>query len=373
MSRWSQVIITTILFVPVWLWSQHTEQKPTSLPAGDVTFTIEHAGERSSVQFTPCDGLSGITPTDKTSWIVQFRPLQRHKHDSPETAALKEAKTNLKLANLKGHPGEEARTRSDNTPVIGTSFEANWSLFSSPPDNTMAISNEGHIVTANNDGVEYWTSNGNFVQLILWETFVNNPALTGSLYDPRVIYDSGFNRFVMVLLHSSTPATSRVLVFFSKSQNPQDGWWQYTLTGNPLNDNSWFDFPALGYSSNEVYITGNLFSSSGSFKQAVIYQIPKAAGYAGGNLDWQFWHSLDNQPFAGFSLVPVSYGHAGSYGPGVYLLSGRSSGENRLFVWDLTDDMSGNPTINKHVVSFTPYEVGGTVPPIGYFCASGQR
>jgi hypothetical protein len=354
-----------VIVIPYFLMAQDIEQKPVLSPDSDLISVVPDAALRSLPINTPCDGLSGTQATDKTSWIVQFRPLQRHRHFGPETTELKVSKTDRKLAQLNGKDPEEAQSRSDNTPVVGTSFEANWSLFSTPPDNAMAISNEGFIVTANNDGVEYWNSSGSFLQLILWENFVNNPALTGSLYDPRVIFDSQANRFVMVLLHGSTPTSSRVLVFFSKSQNPQDGWWQYTLTGNPLNDSSWFDYPSLGYSTNEVYITGNLFSSSGSFKQAVIYQIPKAAGYAGGNLNWQYWHSLDNQPFHGFSLVVASFGHTGSYGPGVYLLSGRSQGDTRLLVWDLTDDMSGNPSIQKYVVNVPAYEIGGEVPQSG--------
>lgn len=63
-----------------------------------------------------------------------------------------------------------------------------------------------------------------------------------------------------------------------------------------MNDNSWFDYPKMSISNNELYITGNLFTNSSNFNQAILYQIQKAAGYSGGNLNWQYWNNIAGSP-----------------------------------------------------------------------------
>ena len=286
-------------------------------------------------------------------WAVAVRPTFSREHGTEKVEQIKEAKLAGKLNSY--HPSEEPQNSSRAVnPAIGTNFEANWSLEGTPPDNTMAISNGGYIVTANNDGIEYYSSNGSYLYFDYWADFYNDNNLTATIFDPKVIYDSGEDRFVLVTLHGSNVNSSKVLVAFSKTNNPQDGWWVYTLTGNPLNNNCWLDYPGLGVSTNEIYITGNLFQGN-SFNQSIIYQIPKAAGYAGGSLDWQYWSNLTADPYEAFSLVPASYGFEGNYGPGIYFVSNESSGESSIRFWDLTDDMSGAPELNSYTISTTAY------------------
>jgi short-subunit dehydrogenase len=54
-----------------------------------------------------------------------------------------------------------------------------------------------------------------------WSDFFNDPVLIATIYDPKVIYDSGADRFVLVVLHGSNAARSKVLVAFSKTNNPR--------------------------------------------------------------------------------------------------------------------------------------------------------
>lgn len=287
-------------------------------------------------------------------WAISVKPTFSRKHYSQDIIDIKESKIQDKI-NSYNENEELQKSAMTVNPTIGTNFEANWSLVGTPPDNSMAISNGGFIVTANNDGIEYYNASGSFLYFDFWSDFFNDNTLTATLYDPKVIYDSGSDRFVLVVLHGSTASTSKVIVCFSKTNNPQNGWWVYKLTGNPLNNNCWFDYPALGVSNNEIYVTGNLFVTNGSFNQAVIYQIPKAAGYAGNNINWQYWSNLSSTPYAAFTLVPASYGHQGNYGPGIYLVSNKSGGDNKIRLWDLTDDMSGNPALNSYTINTTSY------------------
>jgi len=327
-------------------------QESKILPNPNITITQSQAAQKSSIQSTVLYKEINQS-TSKGKWAVSVRPTFSRKHYSDEIAAIKQSKLALKLQTASGSI-EESKTTAAN-PVIGTNFEANWSLQSAPPDNSMAISNGGYIVTTNNDGIEYYNDSGNSLYTDYWSDFFNDNTLTSSIYDPKVIYDSGADRFVMVVLHGSTAATSKVLVCFSKSNNPSDGWWVYTISGNPLNNNCWFDYPNLGVSNNEIYITGNLFVTGGSFDQAIVYQIPKANGYAGANISWQYWYNLSSTPFQAFTLVPASNGHQGNYGPGIYFVSNQSGGNNQIRLWDLSDDLSGNPSMTSYTVNTSAY------------------
>ncbi len=318
-----------------------------SIQPTDVSFA-----KKSSVQLaTLTTSVDHSNQGDK--WAVSVRPTFSREHGSEELRMLKKNKLQRKLDTYNPSIGSENASRAVE-PMLGTNFEANWTVDGVPPDNAMAISNGGYIVTVNNDGIEYYTDSGTFLYFDAWFDFFNDNSLVASIYDPKVIYDSGSDRFVLVLLHGSNENTTKVLVSFSKSNNPEDGWWVYSLTGNPLSDGSWFDFPSLGVSNNEVYVTGNLFKGN-SFNQSVIYQIPKASGYAGGSLPWQFWSGLSAEPYKAFSLHVASHGHEGNYGPGVYLVSNESIGHNKIRLWDLTDDMGGTPELISYTVNSSAY------------------
>jgi hypothetical protein len=291
------------------------------------------------------------TPTGE-KWAVSVKPRSSRKHYTPGVAEIKEAKLQAKLNSIYLDQDEASSSRGV-VPKLGTNFEANWSIESTPPDNTIAIANNGMIITANNDGIEYYNGSGGFLYFDYWSDFFDDNTLTASFFDPKVIYDSGADRFVLIVLHGSNPNTSQVLVCFSKTNNPTNGWWIYSLTGNPLDNDCWLDYPGLGVSNNEIYITGNLFRSS--FNQAVIYQIPKAAGYGGNNLNWQYWSDLTDNPYEAFTIIPASFGHQGNYGPGIYFVSNESSGDSRVRLWDLTDDMSGTPELNSYTVAVDAY------------------
>ena len=269
---------------------------------------------------------------------------------SPEVMAEKARKTQEKLARIHGaFPDEENIKGIADNPIIGSSFEGNWFDQTTPPDNSMAISNGGHIVSVTNSHIEYFDMSGTRLYTSSFEAFFGDPTFTSLIYDPVVLYDSEADRFFMAVLHGSNSSVSKVVTCFSKTNNPSDGWWFYKLTGDPLGAGNWFDYPKIGFSTNEVYISGNLFTDNDQFSQAILYQISKDEGYAGGSINWQYWSNISDTPF---TLVPASYGQQGGYGPGVYLVStSRSAGKIRVF--DLTNDIGNNPQLNAYSIDAT--------------------
>lgn len=287
-------------------------------------------------------------------WGMRIAPRFSRSHGSPEISALKLAKEKVKEAAPR--VDRENTTLADRLPVVGTNFEGNWSDFASPPDNALAVSRAGLVVSANNDAMMYFSSTGDFLFGKYWYDFIGNPNFGPQYFDPRVVYDPEADRFAFVILNGFTAEKSTIFLGFSKSNDPRQGWNVYMIPGNVLGSNCWFDFPNLALSRSDLFLTGNLFNTDGSgFQQGVILQVAKSTGYAGTILSYQTWSNLPKDTVRSQSMVPVPFGGDGSYGPGIYLVATEARGGNRIRVFDVTDDLGGSPRVDSYLVDVLPY------------------
>ena len=259
-------------------------------------------------------------PSLDLNWMPSLSTISKNEGENQEELEkIKEYKRQLKLSTVIT-PAEE-KTTSVNAPTVSTNFSGvNNGGSYTPLDNTIAISNGGIIVAMVNSNISYYTSTGTSTYTHDVYSLINDATLTNSLCDPKIIYDNVADRFIFYVQVCDEVVThSKIVLGFSKTNNPSGGWWIYKFTGNPLGDNSWFDYPKLGLSTDEVFVTGNLFhGTSNSFNQSVIYQIPKTVCFAGGTLPtWHYYSGLTGA----FTILPLSYGQAGSYGPGLYLVT----------------------------------------------------
>jgi hypothetical protein len=252
------------------------------------------------------------------------------------------------------------------TPILGANWLGNLNSGSSPLDNNIAISNGGIIVSVSNDILEIDDNQGSLLYYNDFVTFFNSSSIE-DVCDPVVLYDNQADRFILFFQEcSGTSANSKLCIAFSKTNNPSvDGWWKYLITGNPLNDGSWFDYPKMSISSNELYITGNLFYETGGFNEAILYQIDKNDGYNGAALTWQYWHNISGSPF---TLLPVGHGQGLNFGPGCYLVATDNSGASTIDLYDLTDYMTGNPSLNHYSISTTSYSPAANANQLGSSC-----
>lgn len=221
--------------------------------------------------------------------------------------------------------------------AVGRSYRSNQFNNGTPMDNSVAISDGGIIVSAVNTNFSVFDSTGKLKQSRTFNaSFFGDFSLQSTIFDPRVVYDSESDRFIMCIMHGTQPSESKLMVLFSETNDPTDGWNIYQLSGNPLNNGTWFDYPHIAVSNDEVFITGNLFTpgpnNTNISNQTVIYQINKHDGYNNeADLTLQVWsniQSADNS--AGFSLVPVGYGFDGTQGPGMYFIATRSNNGGSL-------------------------------------------
>ncbi|QQR86769.1 MAG: hypothetical protein IPJ76_00660 [Flavobacteriales bacterium] len=313
---------------------------------------LSGGGQHSIVQSTPLSGVvSAKTSTER--WANKLVRLEARNPGLPEVNVIKDAKLAEKWSTA-ARPLPPASPKAV-LPVVGTNMEGNWSVQQTPPDNSMAISNGGWIVSVNNDEIVYAQSSGTLTYAAFWADFFQGQGLFANIYDPKVLYDSQADRFFMTVLHGSEASNSILLLCFSQTNNPTDGWNIYQLSGNPLNNNCWFDYPSIGVSNNEVYLTGNLFTSGNNqFNQVVIFQVTKSTGYNGSNLNWQYWYNL-SADITPFTIVPASWGQSGNYGPGILFMSSASGGDNRYIAWELTNDLGSNPSLNAYTVNVPSY------------------
>jgi PKD repeat protein len=337
--------------------AQHPKAPIESEAANKIVSSAKH----SEIQTARLS--SEVIPGKSSNWAVKMQFTSKE-HSSPEVEAIQEKKLTAKLKYRHASSTPAFKTTVV-TPVLGANFNGNTSGYLTPPDNSMAISNAGAIVSVNNDELRYYNTSGSSLFQSFWADFVNDATLTSFFFDPKVIYDSGADRFIMVLVHGNTPSTTKVIICFSKTNNPTGGWWIYKLTGNPLNNGTWLDYPNIGVSNNEVYVTGNLFTSGNSYDQAVVYQIGKTAGYAGGSLNWQYWYGFTSTPFTAISLMPATFGQQGNYGPGSYLVSTSSPGSDKIRLYHITNDIGSNPLLNEYSVNTTSYSVAAPAEQLG--------
>jgi hypothetical protein len=150
-----------------------------------------------------------------------------------------------------------------------------------PPGGDIATSSEW-MVQVNNDVIVMlnWFTNA-FVQANLSTLFQNG---TDFIFDPRVIYDPYWNRFVVVASRCTDCNTSFSLslleIAVSQTGDPSGGWWLYSAAPTAGGFN---DFPQLGMDLHSIIFTYNVFFFSGGH-QGAIFAASKAYLYNG--LPW---------------------------------------------------------------------------------------
>lgn len=291
--------------------------------------------------------------------------------DDAQLKKIKEEKDKIKqqssLTNKTGSANEI--TTGTLTPVLGTNFIGiDNGGGNSPLDNTIAVSNGGHIVACVNSRIEYDDVSGNYLGGQTLVNLINDGSISTNLCDPKVIYDSGADRFILfVQTCDGLAASSKIIIGFSATNNPSSGgWYFYKISGNPLNNNCWFDYPKMAVSNTELFVTGNLFGNSGGpFNQAVIFQIEKSNGFTGGSINWQYWSNINGAPF---TVCPVSWGQQGNYGPGIYLVStaGTANNVTTVNLYEITNVMSAsNEQLMHYTIPTAAYSMGGNAQQSG--------
>jgi hypothetical protein len=252
------------------------------------------------------------------------------------------------------------------TMQVHHSFEGNLYNYSVPNDNTLAVNKDGIVLSAINTNIIFYdVKNDSLLKRVSLNVFSDTlDYVSNHQYDPKVIYDYQLDRFIVInLAGASSDNTTHIVVGFQNTDDVLGEWSFYALEGNPLNDTSWTDFPAISLSNDELFITGNLLRYGGSwqtsFKQSVIWQVDKYAGFDGDSvINTQLFHGISFNGVNIRNLHPVR-GGSGFFGPEMYYMSNKNFAiqSDTFFVLKTTDLLSSanNKLEIKMVKSSTSY------------------
>ena len=303
----------------------------------------------------------------KKQAVVNFNEISRD--FNPVLMVREMPKQGSKKMEIYNYP-ERAANRSANTsttalniPIEGQSFIGNPFNVNTPNDNDMAISDSGIVVSVINTNIYIKNIQTNSVSpvksLAAFTTPINSKHQE---FDPKVMYDPKSDKFVILCLVGFVDTTSKIIVGFSQTNDPNGNWNLYELPGNPLNNNLWSDYPMIGMTEKELFLSVNLLYNDSSwqtgFVETLVWQMKKADGYTGSSLT-SFLHS--NIKFNGKAIRNLCPAKGGSklYGPNMYFVSNRNlaSQNDSVFLVNITDTIgaSTNTVTVKVLTSNQPY------------------
>jgi hypothetical protein len=132
------------------------------------------------------------------------------------------------------------------------------------------------VIAVVNVAFEIYNKNG--VSLVGPTTFSSflaaDPNCVG-VFDPNVIYDEQYNRYMLGIDANGTHYCAAV----SKTGDPTGSWNIYSFP-TVSSSRDFFDYPHAGIGRDAIYMGGNIFGTL-SYKQAQVWAFDKVAMYAG--------------------------------------------------------------------------------------------
>jgi hypothetical protein len=171
-----------------------------------------------------------------------------------------------------------ATTPSIPAPPVTAGFMGSIDLGASPSD-AGGAAGPNHLLHTSNASVMVHDRAGNVVSNVTLAQFWHDPAFPdGALYDSRVAYDAGVNRWIIVTLYDlGNTQKSTLLVGVSDGGDPSKGWRRYRYIVDPL-DLSVADYTRLALTRDAIVVTANIFPDANS---SAVYMIQKSDLYAG--------------------------------------------------------------------------------------------
>lgn len=202
----------------------------------------------------------------------------------------------------------------------GISFSQSGGYY--PPDNALAAGLT-EVITSENSAIQ-WTSltgTNSFTESL--DTFFTSVKLSGYfITDPRVLYDTTNNRFIVAVDDvSNNLASSAILLAVSKTgtptSNPSDWTFEAATTTYKINGiTTWADQPLVAVDGKNIYVTTNQFSSTGTNYTGDAITVFNDGLTSGG-----IYNGGSSAPSSITASANPSYQPAAISGGGAYLIS----------------------------------------------------
>ncbi|HEY0065363.1 MAG TPA: hypothetical protein VGC21_24815 [Telluria sp.] len=197
-----------------------------------------------------------------------------------------------------------------------------------PPDTHGAVGLD-HFVEVTNSHIDIFLRANNARTSISLAAFLGYTNRV--LFDPRVVYDSVWNRWIVTSDAFQESATLQWhFIAVSTTSNALGPYYIYRINV-AFNSGDFWDYPQLGMDQDAIIITANIFMASGAYRGTDMFAVAKARLYNG----------------LGFS-VPLFTGLRGTLAPPIVLdQNGRTfliaaSGGTTLSLYTLTNSSTPN-------------------------------
>lgn len=149
-----------------------------------------------------------------------------------------------------------------------------------PPDTHGAVGASQFVEVTNSKFEVFNKLTGALQKSVTLNSFCGYTAQT--IFDPRVVYDKIWNRWIVVAEAFKESATSQILCLaVSLTSNANGGFFIYRFQAPRGDANNFFDYPQLGMDQDAIIITANIFNSSDVYQFSFLFAVAKADLYNG--------------------------------------------------------------------------------------------
>ncbi|HVG22809.1 MAG TPA: hypothetical protein VND45_01535 [Thermoanaerobaculia bacterium] len=148
---------------------------------------------------------------------------------------------------------------------LALSFPSESSSLIAPPDAAGAVGPH-HVVAAYNTGIVVQDRNGAVLQKTVLARFWGSIADPGAFYDPRVVYDAKYDRWVVMSILDER----QVMLAISESGDPTGAWRRYSI------DERYADFSQLVLTGDSI-VLGTIYWPA---PHSIFFVIPREETYA---------------------------------------------------------------------------------------------
>jgi hypothetical protein len=147
-------------------------------------------------------------------------------------------------------------------PIVTASFPAVDDDGWIPPD-VGGAAGPDHLVAVHNGAVRVQAKSGGLLAAVTLDGFWAPVAGAGGTFDPKVLYDVGTSRWIIVACDDARMPTSGVLIGVSQTADPTGGWNLYKVGLGGFS--AWVDFPSVGFGDDLIVVQVNLLDATATF------------------------------------------------------------------------------------------------------------
>jgi hypothetical protein len=273
--------------------------------------------------------------------------------------------------------------------IEGLNFDTQASLsgfYNVPPDNS-AAAGPNHVVDVINTDIQWFTKAGTQQNAQSLQSFFSSLSPQGSLFDPKVVFDTYSNRFLVVTLEVRNNGTAsqniaHVLLAVSQTSDPNSGWFFRSFNSNATisGHSCWMDYPGFAVDATAIYVTGNMFVMNsdsnptvrGAYEGTRCLIVSKSGFYTGGAptsaiLQDPAGAAGIGGPSGAFTLQPATtYGTTPGTTGTFFVNSGWIDANNvdYLSVIRVDNPLAASPTFTNQFISLGDIANGTSVPSV---------